>query len=152
MYYHVLIGIFTDIPRGCSSSCHRKEFFQECSSIDKTWLYQITWHCFCSANELLRVGSSSGKYLINGAQFSSSVLIMFIHYWGRADKALRPDPVPQKAVKGSIGFFISGILHSGPLNFRIHTSNCINNWKTGRKAKSKLLDSQKEGKRNERGQ
>lgn len=98
MYYHVLIGIFTDIPCGCSSSCHRKEFFQECSSVDKTWLCQIIWHFFCSANGLLWVGSSSGKYLTNGAQFCSSVLMMFTHYWGRAKKALGPDPVPLKSV------------------------------------------------------
>lgn len=98
MYYHVLIGIFTDIPCECSSSCHRKEFFQECSSVDKTWLCQISWHCFCSANGLLWAGSSSGKYLTNGAQFCSSVLMMFIHYWGRTNKALRPDPVPLKSV------------------------------------------------------
>lgn len=102
------------------------------------------------SSDSIWISSSSGKYLTNGARYCSSVLILFIHYLSRVDKALGPDPKPTEvSEKTPQAFLVAGILYSVFQNLENCSRNFINNWKAGRKAKSKLLDRQKEGKENE---
>lgn len=101
------------------------------------------------SSDSIWISSSSGKYLTNRAQYCSSVLILFIHYSSRADKALGPDPKPTEVSKKTPqAFLVIGILYSVFQSLEICARNFIHNWKAGRKAKSKLPDRQKEEKEN----
>lgn len=102
------------------------------------------------SSDSIWISSSSGKYLTNRAQDCRSVLMLFIHYLRGVDKALGPDPKPTEvSEKTPQAFLVTGILYSVCQSLEICARNFINNWKAGRKAKSKLLDRQKEGKENE---